>query len=112
MFHKLLMFTADFVGVSCGCQVEHQCAKLLVELSNSQDDEIGDGTTGVVILAGALLDQAHRLLEKGLHPLAIADGFELAAEIAIQKVKDIAVPVDIAKNNHEALYVSSCSSNV
>lgn len=45
--------------------VEHQIAKLMVELSQSQDDEIGDGTTGVVVLAGALLEQAEGLLDKG-----------------------------------------------
>ena len=48
--------------------VEHQVARLLVELSQSQDDEIGDGTTGVVVLAGALLEQAEKLLDRGLHP--------------------------------------------
>lgn len=46
-------------------EVEHQIGKLLVELSKSQDDEIGDGTTGVVVLAGALLEQAEKLLDKG-----------------------------------------------
>jgi T-complex protein 1 subunit epsilon len=45
--------------------VEHQIAKLFVELSQSQDDEIGDGTTGVVVLAGALLEQAEHLIDKG-----------------------------------------------
>jgi T-complex protein 1 subunit epsilon len=45
--------------------VQHQIGKLLVELSKSQDDEIGDGTTGVVVLAGALLEQAEKLLDKG-----------------------------------------------
>lgn len=45
--------------------VEHQIAKLLVELSKSQDDEIGDGTTGVVVFAGALLEEAEKMLEKG-----------------------------------------------
>ena len=47
-----------------------------MELSNSQDNEIGDGTTGVVVIAGALLEQAQKLLDKGIHPLKIADGFE------------------------------------
>ena len=50
-------------------EVEHQVAKLMVELSKSQDNEIGDGTTGVVVLAGALLEQAEYLLEKGIHPV-------------------------------------------
>lgn len=45
--------------------VDHQIGKLLVELSQSQDDEIGDGTTGVTVLAGSLLEEAQKLLEKG-----------------------------------------------
>lgn len=84
-------------------QVDHQAAKLLVELSRSQDDEIGDGTTGIVIMAGALLEQAHRLLEKGLHPLRIADGFERAADIAVQEVTRISKEIDIHADNHAAL---------
>lgn len=46
--------------------VDHEIAKLMVQLSQSQDDEIGDGTTGVVVLAGGLLEQAEQLLDKGL----------------------------------------------
>lgn len=102
--------TNDGATILSKMEVEHQCAKLLVELSNSQDDEIGDGTTGVVILAGALLDQASRLLDKGLHPLSIADGFEAAAEIAIERIKSVAVPVDIHKNNHESLLKAAMTS--
>jgi T-complex protein 1 subunit epsilon len=84
-------------------QIEHQCAKLLVELANSQDDEIGDGTTGVVIFAGALLDKCTKLLRKGLHPLVIADAFDEVAEIAIQRITDIAVAVNIEEDNYEVL---------
>jgi len=57
-------------------EVNHQVAKLLVELSASQDDEIGDGSIGVVVLAGALLEQAEKLLSRGIHPVRIAEGFE------------------------------------
>ena len=46
-------------------EVEHQIGKLLVELSQSQDDEIGDGTTGVVVFAGALLEEAEKMLTRG-----------------------------------------------
>ena len=49
-------------------EVEHQIGKLLVELSQSQDDEIGDGTTGVVVFAGALLEEAEKMLVKGSVP--------------------------------------------
>ncbi|KAG8094534.1 hypothetical protein GUJ93_ZPchr0012g19994 [Zizania palustris] len=53
--------------------VDNQIAKLMVELSRSQDYEIGDGTTGVVVMAGALLEQAEKLLERGIHPIRIAE---------------------------------------
>ena len=46
-------------------EIQHPVAKLLVELSKSQDNEVGDGTTGIVVLAGALLEQAEKLLDKG-----------------------------------------------
>lgn len=69
--------------------VENQIAKLLVELSKSQDEEIGDGTTGVVVLAGALLEQAELLLDKGIHPAKITDGFDRACDIAVQELVKI-----------------------
>jgi T-complex protein 1 subunit epsilon len=47
-------------------EVEHPVAKLMVELSQSHDNEVGDGTTGIVVLAGALLEQADKLLSKGM----------------------------------------------
>lgn len=55
-----------------------------MELSQSQDNEVGDGTTGVVVLAGQLLEQALTLLDKGIHPLKISDGFDRACDIAIR----------------------------
>merc|ERR1712211_69020 len=70
--------------------VDHQIAKLMVQLSQSQDDEIGDGTTGVVVLCGALLEQAEHLLDKGIHAIRIADGFELAAQASIKNLDKIA----------------------
>lgn len=75
----------------------------MVELSQSQDNEIGDGTTGVVVLAGALLDQASALIDKGLHPLKIADGFDRACEIAVNRIGEISDEVDITADNHEQL---------
>jgi T-complex protein 1 subunit epsilon len=57
--------TNDGATILDEMDVQHQIGKLLVELSKSQDDEIGDGTTGVVVLAGALLEQAEKLLDKG-----------------------------------------------
>lgn len=83
--------------------VDHEIAKLMVQLSQSQDDEIGDGTTGVVVLAGALLEQAESLLDRGIHPIRIADGFELAAQCAVKHLDGIAEPFPIAADNLEPL---------
>ena len=66
-----------------GLEVRHLTGKMMVELSRSQDSEVGDGTTGVVVLAGALLEQANRLLDKGIHPVRISEGFEKAFKIAV-----------------------------
>jgi T-complex protein 1 subunit epsilon len=79
--------------------VEHQIGKLLVELSKSQDDEIGDGTTGVVVFAGALLEEAEKLLMKGIHPIRVARGFETACDIAVQHLANIADTVEWTEDN-------------
>ncbi|XP_075217452.1 chaperonin containing TCP1 subunit 5 [Lycorma delicatula] len=83
--------------------VDHEIAKLMVQLSQSQDDEIGDGTTGVVVLAGALLEQAEQLIDKGIHPIRIADGFELAAQHAVSNLEKIADSFPVDPNNLEHL---------
>ncbi|XP_019871530.2 T-complex protein 1 subunit epsilon [Aethina tumida] len=83
--------------------VEHQIGKLLVQLSQSQDDEIGDGTTGVVVLAGALLEQAGSLLDRGIHPIRIADGFELACDVAVKHLEKIADLFPVALDNTDPL---------
>lgn len=83
--------------------VEHEIAKLLVDLSKSQDDEIGDGTTGVVVLAGALLEHAESLLDKGIHPIRIADGYEQAAQIAVAHLDKISDSFAVNPNNKEPL---------
>uniref|UniRef100_A0A1L8DUF7 T-complex protein 1 subunit epsilon n=1 Tax=Nyssomyia neivai TaxID=330878 RepID=A0A1L8DUF7_9DIPT len=83
--------------------VDHEIGKLMVQLSQSQDDEIGDGTTGVVVLAGALLEQAEQLLDRGIHPIRIADGFELAAQCAVKHLEGIAEPFPVTRDNTEPL---------
>lgn len=81
----------------------HEIAKLLAQLAQSQDDEIGDGTTGVVVLAGALLEQACGLIDKGIHPIRIADGYEEAARAALAHLDAIAEPFPVDRANPEPL---------
>ncbi|KAI9781751.1 MAG: T-complex protein 1 subunit epsilon [Geoglossum umbratile] len=79
-------------------EISNYVAKLLVELSKSQDDEIGDGTTGVVVLAGALLEQAADLIDKGIHPIRIADGFDEACEVAVTELDRISDEIEFTKD--------------
>ncbi|KAM6156763.1 T-complex protein 1 subunit epsilon [Erethizon dorsatum] len=95
--------TNDGATILSMMDVDHQIAKLMVELSKSQDDEIGDGTTGVVVLAGALLEEAEQLLDRGIHPIRIADGYEQAARIAIEHLDKISTSVLVDTKNTEPL---------
>ncbi|ELW70154.1 T-complex protein 1 subunit epsilon [Tupaia chinensis] len=95
--------TNDGATILSMMDVDHQIAKLMVELSKSQDDEIGDGTTGVVVLAGALLEEAEQLLDRGIHPIRIADGYEQAARIAIEHLDKISDSVLVDPNDIEPL---------
>ncbi|CAO2592213.1 T-complex protein 1 subunit epsilon [Lemmus lemmus] len=95
--------TNDGATILSMMDVDHQIAKLMVELSKSQDDEIGDGTTGVVVLAGALLEEAEQLLDRGIHPIRIADGYEQAARIAIDHLDKISDSVLVDIKNPEPL---------
>jgi len=98
-----ITITNDGATILKMMDVDHQIAKLLVQLSQSQDDEIGDGTTGVVVLCGALLEQAEHLIDKGIHPIRIADGFELASQCAIKNLDAIADTFNIDPANTDNL---------
>jgi T-complex protein 1 subunit epsilon len=102
--------TNDGATILGQMEVEHQIAKLLVQLSKSQDDEIGDGTTGVVVLAGALLEQSEQLLDRGIHPIRIADGFERACAVAVKELDRIAEEVEFTKENTENLLKTAMTS--
>lgn len=95
--------TNDGATILAKMELEDQIAKLMVELSQSQDYEIGDGTTGVVVLAGALLQKAEQLIDRGMHPLRVSKGFELAAQAAIENISSISEEVVFTKEDPENL---------
>jgi T-complex protein 1 subunit epsilon len=103
-----VIVTNDGATILEKMEIHHQTARLLAELSASQDNEIGDGTTGVVVLAGAILQQAQKLLDKGIHPLKIADGFDKACEIAVARLDEIQQELDIKKNDYS--YLRKCAT--
>lgn len=94
------LITNDGATIVEKMDIEHPIARLMVELSKSQDNEIGDGTTGVVILAGALLEQALLLIEKGIHPLTISEGFDKACEKVLLNLDSIHTKLDITNNDN------------
>ncbi len=77
--------TNDGVTILNEMQIEHPTAKMIVEVAKTQEDQVGDGTTTAVILAGDLLKNAERLLDQEIHPTVIAKGYRMAAEEA-QKI--------------------------
>eukprot|EP00753_Platysulcus_tardus_P017855 PLAT6598.1.p1 GENE.PLAT6598.1~~PLAT6598.1.p1 ORF type:complete len:568 (+),score=314.25 PLAT6598.1:73-1704(+) len=68
-------------------EVEHPAAKLLVELADLQDQEVGDGTTSVVVLAAELLRRANELVKRKIHPTSVISGFRLAMREAVRYIK-------------------------
>src|SRR3989449_3288042 len=70
--------------------VQHPAAKMLVEVSKTTDNEVGDGTTSAVVLAGALLEKAEELLDKNVHSTVIVDGYMKAAKKAVAALQEIA----------------------
>ncbi|CAI7565117.1 unnamed protein product [Penicillium crustosum] len=91
--------TNDGATILGQMEITNNVAKLLVELSKSQDEEIGDGTTGVVVLAAAMLEQASDLIDKGIHPIRIADGYDQACEIAIAELDKISDEITFSQDD-------------
>ena len=79
-----VIITNDGATILHKMRVEQPAAKMLVELSKSQDVVAGDGTTSVVVLCGSLLKKSLELLEKGVHPTIVSDAFNMAAEKACE----------------------------
>lgn len=94
--------TNDGATILKEIDVQHPAAKMLVEISKTTDNEVGDGTTSAVVLAGALLENAESLITQNVHPTIIVDGYRKAAKKAKQYLRDIAdtvIPNDKAMLN-------------
>jgi len=94
-----VVITNDGVTILKEMDIEHPAAKMMVEIAKTQDDEVGDGTTTAVVIAGELLKKAEDLLEQDVHPTVIAHGYRQASEKAQEILQSIAVtikPKDVA----------------
>ncbi|KAK3731435.1 hypothetical protein QZH41_013620 [Actinostola sp. cb2023] len=100
-----IVMTNDGNAILREIQVQHPAAKSLIEISRTQDEEVGDGTTSVIILAGEFMSCAEPFLEQKIHPTQIIAGYRLAMDDMIDILRDeISVPVDVS-NRDEMLKI-------
>ena len=113
--------TNDGATILKEIDVQHPAAKMLVEIAKTTDNEVGDGTTSAVILAGSLLEHAESLLNQDVHPTIIVDGYRKAAKKAKQFLQDIAdktsgndraILLKIAKTSMQTKLVRKDSSEI
>ncbi len=90
-----LVVTNDGVTILEEMELEHPAAKMMVEVAQTQEEEVGDGTTTAVVLAGELLKQAEDLLDQEIHPTIITKGYRHAREKATDVLDDISEDVDL-----------------
>merc|ERR1719262_1584858 len=89
-----IVMTNDGNAILREVDVSHPAAKNMIELSRAQDEEVGDGTTSVIILAGEMLGVAEPLIDKKLHPTLIVSGYMKALEDALKIMEELAYQVD------------------
>jgi len=96
-----VVITNDGATMLKEMEIEHPAAKMMVEVAKAQDAEVGDGTTSVVVLAGELLSNAEKLIEREVHPTVIIEGYKKAADKAFEVLSKIAKKVE--RNDEEVL---------
>ncbi|MCG3218954.1 MAG: thermosome subunit, partial [Candidatus Heimdallarchaeota archaeon] len=100
--------TNDGATILKSLDVQHPAAKFLVDLAKTQDDEVGDGTTTVVVMAGELLSKSEGLIDLGVHPSMIVEGFRKAREIALNALDELATEVSF--DTHKLLLETVATS--
>jgi thermosome len=88
-----IVITNDGATILRQMDIEHPAAKMMVEIAKTQDDEVGDGTTSAVVIAGELLKQAEELLQSRVHPTVIGEGYQQAAVKSLAILESLAVAV-------------------
>ncbi len=94
-----VVITNDGVTILKEMDVEHPAAKMIIEVAKTQDNEVGDGTTTAVVIAGELLKKAEELLDQDVHPTLIVRGFRLASAKAMEVMDSIAIDIEVDDEN-------------
>ncbi len=100
--------TNDGATILKEIDVQHPAAKMMVEISKATDNEVGDGTSSVVVLAGALIEKAEELINKDVHPTIIVDGYRKSALKSIEIYNQIAQKID-ASSKAELIKIAKTS---
>jgi archaeal chaperonin len=100
--------TNDGATILKEIEVQHPAAKMMVEVTKSVDNEVGDGTTSVAVLAGTLLEKAEELINKNVHATIVVDGYKRASEKAIKILREISTEID-PKNKGDLVKVARTS---
>ena len=90
-----VVVTNDGVTILKEMEIENPAAKMMAEIAKTQEEEVGDGTTTAVVIAGELLKEAEKLLDQNVHPTIIANGYKIAAMKAIEKLEKVSEKIDI-----------------
>ena len=104
-----IVMTNDGNAILREIQVQHPAAKSMLEISRTQDEEVGDGTTSVVILAGEMLSVASQFIEDKVHPTIVIAAYRKALDDVLEILKDqISIPVDIDDDDEMVNILKSC----
>ncbi|GAQ89285.1 TCP-1/cpn60 chaperonin family protein [Klebsormidium nitens] len=103
-----IVLTNDGNAILREIDVSHPAAKSMIELSRTQDEQVGDGTTSVIILSGEMLHVAEPLLEKNFHPTVICRGYLKALDDAIATIDRISFPIDTNDRQQMINIIQSC----
>ena len=93
-----IVITNDGNAILREIDVAHPAAKSMLELARSQDEEVGDGTTSVIILAGEMLVVAEPFISRGMHPTVIVRAYHQALEAALEFATAMAIKIDTTKD--------------
>merc|ERR1719253_1518394 len=104
-----IVMTNDGNSILREVDVSHPAAKSMIELSRAQEEEVGDGTTSVIVLAGEYLAKAEPLLERQIHPTVICNGYLKALDDAVKALDEMATPLDLNDRTMLAKIVESCT---
>lgn len=103
-----IVMTNDGNAILREVDVSHPAAKSMIELARAQDEEVGDGTTSVIIIAGEMMSSATPFFEREMHPTVVVSAYFKALEEALKIIEEISQPIDINKDEDIKKAIDSC----